>query len=94
MEDDFSQSLTPPVSPFMDEELGDSSLAQPPCFSCAFEKGREEAQTLSSDGYVSRGVLKRYEATDVNCTVAQGIMGNSLTHRTTPLIKADRYDKE
>ncbi|XP_026998662.2 protein MMS22-like [Tachysurus fulvidraco] len=59
MEDDFSQSLTPPVSPFMAEELGDSSLAQPPCFSCAFEKGREEAQTLSSDGYVSRGVLKR-----------------------------------
>ncbi|MCI4390597.1 hypothetical protein PGIGA_G00124370 [Pangasianodon gigas] len=59
MEDDFSQSLTPPVSPFMDKELGESSLARPPCFSCAFEKGREEAQTLSSDGYVSRGVLKR-----------------------------------
>ncbi|XP_060761858.1 protein MMS22-like isoform X2 [Neoarius graeffei] len=58
MEDDFSQSLTPPVSPFMDEELGDSSLARPPCFSCAFEKGRE-VQTLSSDGYVSRGILKR-----------------------------------
>ncbi|KAF7692774.1 protein MMS22-like [Silurus meridionalis] len=59
MEDDFSQSLTPPVSPFMDGELSDSSLARPPCFSCAFEKGREEAQTLSSDGYVSRGILKR-----------------------------------
>lgn len=63
MEDDFSQSLTPPVSPFVDEELGDSSLARPPCFSCAFEKGREEAQTLSSDGYVSRGALKRYSGT-------------------------------
>lgn len=62
MEDDFSQSLTPPVSPFMDEELGDSSLARPPCFSCAFEKGRE-VQTLSSDGYVSRGILKRYKNT-------------------------------
>ncbi|KAF5896977.1 protein MMS22-like, partial [Clarias magur] len=59
MDDDFSQSLTPPVSPFMSEELADSSLARPPCFSCAFEKGREEAQTLSSDSYVSRGVLKR-----------------------------------
>ncbi|TSN21148.1 Protein MMS22-like [Bagarius yarrelli] len=58
MEDDFSQSLTPPVSPFMDDEgMEDSSLARPPCFSCALEKGREE--TLSSDGYISRGVLKR-----------------------------------
>ncbi|XP_017351933.2 protein MMS22-like isoform X2 [Ictalurus punctatus] len=61
MDDEFSQSLTPPVSPFMDsvEELGDSSLSRPPCFSCAFEKGREETRALSSDSYISRGVLKR-----------------------------------
>ncbi|KAK3513133.1 hypothetical protein QTP70_003775 [Hemibagrus guttatus] len=76
MEDDFSQSLTPPVSPFMDEELGDSSLARPPCFSCAFEKGKEDAQTLSSDGYVSRGVLKRYQniCKLICCSVHYGLL--------------------
>uniref|UniRef100_A0A4W4F668 Protein MMS22-like n=1 Tax=Electrophorus electricus TaxID=8005 RepID=A0A4W4F668_ELEEL len=43
MEDDFSQSLTPPVSPFMVEELCEPAPAWPPCFSCAFEPGREES---------------------------------------------------
>ncbi|XP_026868330.2 protein MMS22-like [Electrophorus electricus] len=59
MEDDFSQSLTPPVSPFMVEELCEPAPAWPPCFSCAFEPGREESCSLSSEGYIGRGTLKR-----------------------------------
>ncbi|KAI4874982.1 hypothetical protein NFI96_026620 [Prochilodus magdalenae] len=58
MEDDFSQSLTPPVSPFMPEDVCEPA-AQPPCFTCVYEPGREDAHALPSDGYVCRGVLKR-----------------------------------
>ncbi|XP_036395737.1 protein MMS22-like [Megalops cyprinoides] len=59
MEDDFSQSLTPPVSPFEAECQYDPSPARPPCFSCVFEPGRDESKTFSSDGYIVRGALKR-----------------------------------
>ncbi|XP_072524887.1 protein MMS22-like [Salminus brasiliensis] len=58
MEDDFSQSLTPPISPFMPEDVCEPT-SLPPCFTCVYEPGREDTRTLSSDGYVSRGVLKR-----------------------------------
>ncbi|XP_017541151.2 protein MMS22-like [Pygocentrus nattereri] len=58
MDDDFGQSLTPPVSPFMPEDVCEPA-ARPPCFTCAYEPGREDAHMLPSDGYVSRGVLKR-----------------------------------
>ena len=62
MEDDFSQSLTPPVSPSAEESYCASCSDQPPCFSCALtlDPGRDETKTLSSEGYVSRGALKRY----------------------------------
>lgn len=90
MEDDFSQSLTPPVSPFMDEELDESSMAWPPCFSCASEKGREEAQALSLDGYISRGVLKRYENKKLFI-----LIWNILTSQLrSPVIAYCHYNKE
>ncbi|XP_076851463.1 protein MMS22-like isoform X2 [Brachyhypopomus gauderio] len=57
MEEDFSQSLTPPVSPFTVEELPVSS--RPPHFSCVCDPGREESCRLSCEGYVGRGALKR-----------------------------------
>lgn len=62
MEDDFSQSLTPPVSPFAGDSHCASIPDQPPCFSCAsaLDVNRDETKTLSSEGYVSRGALKRY----------------------------------
>ncbi|KAJ8288321.1 hypothetical protein COCON_G00009800 [Conger conger] len=59
MEDDFSQSLTPPVSPFEADSQCDFSPARPPWFSCAFEQGRDESRTVSSEGYIARGSLKR-----------------------------------
>ncbi|XP_066508623.1 protein MMS22-like [Hoplias malabaricus] len=58
MEDDFSQSLTPPVSPFLSEDACEPAAPQP-CFTCVYEPGRDNAHTLPSDGYISRGVLKR-----------------------------------
>ncbi|XP_007231008.3 protein MMS22-like [Astyanax mexicanus] len=58
MEDDFSPSLTPPISPFMPEDVCEP-ITRPPCFTCVYEAGREDTHALSSDGYVSRGVLKR-----------------------------------
>ncbi|KAL7842587.1 hypothetical protein SRHO_G00242760 [Serrasalmus rhombeus] len=58
MDDDFGQSLTPPVSPFMPEDVCEPA-ARPPCFTCAYEPGREDTHMLPSDGYVSRGALKR-----------------------------------
>ncbi|KAL2084835.1 hypothetical protein ACEWY4_020353 [Coilia grayii] len=59
MEDDVSQSLTPPVSPFAGDSHSASTPDQPPCFSCALEPGRGETNALSSEGYVGRGALKR-----------------------------------
>ncbi|XP_035606433.1 protein MMS22-like isoform X2 [Oncorhynchus keta] len=57
MEEDISQSLTPPVSPFAGESQCDLTPALPPCFSCASDPGRDD--TPQSDGYIGRGSLKR-----------------------------------
>uniref|UniRef100_A0A8C1L902 Protein MMS22-like n=1 Tax=Cyprinus carpio TaxID=7962 RepID=A0A8C1L902_CYPCA len=59
MEGEFSQSLTPPVSPSALDHYGESAPSQPACFTCAHEPGREETGRLSSNGYISRGALKR-----------------------------------
>ncbi|KAM6967442.1 protein MMS22-like [Aplochiton taeniatus] len=59
MEEDFSQSLTPPVSPFAaDTSSCELTPARPPCFTCS-EIVREDACLLSREGYVGRGSLKR-----------------------------------
>lgn len=55
MADDFSQSLTPPVSPFAAGSLCELAPARPPCFCCSDTTG-----ALSQDGYITRGSLKRY----------------------------------
>uniref|UniRef100_A0A8C7P2R2 Protein MMS22-like n=1 Tax=Oncorhynchus mykiss TaxID=8022 RepID=A0A8C7P2R2_ONCMY len=59
MEEDISQSLTPPVSPFAGESQCELTPALPPCFSCASDPGRDDTRPLSSDGYIGRGSLKR-----------------------------------
>ncbi|RVE62244.1 hypothetical protein OJAV_G00155200 [Oryzias javanicus] len=58
MSDDFSQSLTPPVSPFTADSLCDLTPARPPHFCCSEVKD-EAAAALSSEGYAARGALKR-----------------------------------
>ncbi|XP_028985753.1 protein MMS22-like isoform X2 [Betta splendens] len=58
MADDFSQSLTPPVSPFATDSLCELTPARPPCFCCSETKD-EPNGALSPDGYVTRGSLKR-----------------------------------
>ncbi|XP_005924327.1 protein MMS22-like [Haplochromis burtoni] len=58
MSDDFSQSLTPPVSPFAGDSLCDLAPVQPPCFCCSDVKD-DPAGVLSTEGYVVRGSLKR-----------------------------------
>lgn len=59
MSDDFSQSLTPPVSPFAGDSLCDLAPVRPPCFCCSDVKD-DPAGVLSTEGYVVRGSLKRY----------------------------------
>uniref|UniRef100_A0A8C2B639 Protein MMS22-like n=1 Tax=Cyprinus carpio TaxID=7962 RepID=A0A8C2B639_CYPCA len=59
MEGEFSQSLTPPVSPSALDHYGESAPSQSACFTCAHEPGREETGRLSSNGYISRGAPKR-----------------------------------
>uniref|UniRef100_A0A672LG13 Protein MMS22-like n=1 Tax=Sinocyclocheilus grahami TaxID=75366 RepID=A0A672LG13_SINGR len=58
MEGEFSQSLTPLVSPSALDHYGESAPSRPLCFTCAYEPGREETGRLSSNGYISRGALK------------------------------------
>uniref|UniRef100_A0A4W6E201 MMS22-like, DNA repair protein n=1 Tax=Lates calcarifer TaxID=8187 RepID=A0A4W6E201_LATCA len=58
MADDFSQSLTPPVSPFAADSLCELSPAQPPCFCCSETKD-DPTGALSAEGYTTRGSLKR-----------------------------------
>lgn len=58
MADDFSQSLTPPVSPFAADSLCELPPSQPPCFCCSDTK-EDPARILPADGYVCRGALKR-----------------------------------
>ncbi|KAJ7985100.1 hypothetical protein DPEC_G00348570 [Dallia pectoralis] len=59
MEEDISQSFTPPVSAFAGDSHCELTPLQPPCFNCTFEPGREDTRLLSSDGYIGRGSLKR-----------------------------------
>uniref|UniRef100_A0A3Q3WY48 Protein MMS22-like n=1 Tax=Mola mola TaxID=94237 RepID=A0A3Q3WY48_MOLML len=58
MADDFSQSLTPPVSPFAADSLCELIAAQPSCFHCSETKD-EPTGALSPEGYTARGTLKR-----------------------------------
>uniref|UniRef100_A0A7N8XLJ9 Protein MMS22-like n=1 Tax=Mastacembelus armatus TaxID=205130 RepID=A0A7N8XLJ9_9TELE len=58
MEDDFSQSLTPPVSPFASDSLCELIPARPPCFCCSETKD-VPTEALSTEGYAARGSLKR-----------------------------------
>lgn len=59
MADDFSQSLTPPVSPFAADSLYELTPAQPPYFCCS-ETKEDPAGALSAESYTARGSLKRY----------------------------------
>ncbi|XP_061805373.2 protein MMS22-like [Nerophis lumbriciformis] len=56
MADDFSQSLTPPVSPT--HSLCDPTSTKPPWFYCS-EPKEDPTGALSSEGYTARGSLKR-----------------------------------
>ncbi|KAM6910134.1 protein MMS22-like [Xenentodon cancila] len=58
MADDFSQSLTPPVSPFPADSQCDLAPARPPCFWCSEVKD-EPTGPLPAEGCVARGSLKR-----------------------------------
>ncbi|KAG7475126.1 hypothetical protein JOB18_024511 [Solea senegalensis] len=58
MADDFSQSLTPPVSPFAADNLCELTPAQPPCFCCSETKD-DPTGALSTEGYAAGGSLKR-----------------------------------
>ncbi|XP_040900634.1 protein MMS22-like [Toxotes jaculatrix] len=58
MADDFSQSLTPPVSPFAADSLCELTPAEPPCFCCSETKD-DPTGALSTEGYAARGSLKR-----------------------------------
>ncbi|KAF3840177.1 hypothetical protein F7725_018894 [Dissostichus mawsoni] len=58
MADDFSQSLTPPVSPFAADSFCDMTPARPPCFCCS-ETKEDPIGALSPQGYAAGGSLKR-----------------------------------
>ncbi|KAM4580484.1 protein MMS22-like [Odontesthes bonariensis] len=58
MADDFSESLTPPVSPFPADSQCVLTPAPPPCFCCS--EGKDDPTgALSTEGYTARGSLKR-----------------------------------
>lgn len=59
MDDDFSQSLTPPVSPFAAGSLCELISPRPLCFSCSETKD-DPTGGFSTEGYIARGSLKRY----------------------------------
>ncbi|KAI3361438.1 hypothetical protein L3Q82_013609, partial [Scortum barcoo] len=59
MADDFSQSLTPPVSPFAADSLCEVTPTRPPCFCCSETKEDPTTGALSAEGYTARGSLKR-----------------------------------
>lgn len=59
MGDDFSQSLTPPVSPFGADRSCELFVARPPSFCCS-ETKNDPSGSLATEGYVTRGFLKRY----------------------------------
>ncbi|XP_072250934.1 protein MMS22-like [Leuresthes tenuis] len=58
MADDFSESLTPPVSPFPADSQCVLTPARPPCFCCS--EGKDDPTgALPTEGYTARGSLKR-----------------------------------
>ncbi|KAM9852296.1 protein MMS22-like [Aulostomus maculatus] len=58
MADNNSQSLTPPVSPFAEDSVCDLTPSRPPCFCCS-ETKNDPTEALSTEGYATRGSLKR-----------------------------------
>ncbi|CAL8247994.1 unnamed protein product [Lota lota] len=58
MTEDFSQSLTPPVSPTASDGLCELTRSRPPCFCCASARDGS-GQSLSSEGYMRNGIMKR-----------------------------------
>ncbi|XP_016893079.1 protein MMS22-like isoform X2 [Cynoglossus semilaevis] len=58
MADNFSQSLTPPVSPFASDNPCELTSAHPPYFCCS-ETRDDSGGQLSPEGYTARGSLKR-----------------------------------
>ncbi|XP_041843548.1 protein MMS22-like isoform X2 [Melanotaenia boesemani] len=58
MADDFSESLTPPVSPFAADSQSVLAPTRPPCFCCS-EVRDDPTGALSTQGYTARGSLKR-----------------------------------
>ncbi|KAE8288432.1 Protein MMS22-like Methyl methanesulfonate-sensitivity protein 22-like [Larimichthys crocea] len=58
MADDFSESLTPPVSPFAADSPCEQIASRPPCFCCS-ETKEDPTGALSTEGYTARGSLKR-----------------------------------
>ncbi|KAG8010310.1 Protein MMS22-like [Nibea albiflora] len=58
MADDFSGSLTPPVSPFAADSPYEQIVSRPPCFCCS-ETNEDPTGALSTEGYTARGSLKR-----------------------------------
>ncbi|CAG6016014.1 unnamed protein product [Menidia menidia] len=58
MADDFSESLTPPVSPFAADSQCALTPTRPPCFCCS-ERKDDSTRALSAEGYIARRSLKR-----------------------------------
>ncbi|XP_015236300.1 PREDICTED: protein MMS22-like [Cyprinodon variegatus] len=58
MAEDFSESLTPPVSPFAADGQCGLAAARPPCF-CCFEAKDDHTGALSPEGHLGRGSLRR-----------------------------------
>ncbi|XP_033873694.3 protein MMS22-like [Acipenser ruthenus] len=57
--EDFSPSLTPPISPYIEESLSELSHSKPPLFCCVSDHSRDGGRLFSPDGYIGRGSLKR-----------------------------------
>ncbi|KAM6995376.1 protein MMS22-like [Tautogolabrus adspersus] len=92
MADDFSQSLTPPVSPFAADSFCELIPTQPPCFCCSDTK-EDPTGALSTEGYTARGSLKRlllcldpapaeYETDTVECFGFSWVTETALVEST------------
>ncbi|XP_043921666.1 protein MMS22-like [Protopterus annectens] len=59
MDDDFSGSLTPPISPYISQPVEtDIGCMRPPCFTCTTDI-RDAEKPFSIDSYLASGSLKR-----------------------------------
>ncbi|XP_060907203.1 protein MMS22-like [Labrus mixtus] len=92
MADDFSQSLTPPLSPFAEDSICELIPSQPPCFCCSDTK-EDPTGALSTEGYTARGTLKRlllcldpapaeYETDTVECFGFSWVTETALVEST------------